>query len=126
MKQIPVGTIITFSCGGGHNDFWQVVKSTPKSVTVRKIEEKIVNRSIKHQTCDILPVKNKFLPPEIEDKYVKGFKAGKSIFRKVDGNTKVLKVVEDIHFASGIRIGTLLRAQGWSVWNGKQKEQYCS
>ncbi len=122
--KIEVGTILVHSIGFGCDKFWQVISSTPKSIKARKLEHKVVNRNIKQQTCDYLPIPNKFEPPEIADKYVKKLKNGKPGFKKVDQNTITLKVVQDEKDKNSIRIGPMKRLMWWNIWDGKQRNQW--
>jgi len=122
--KIPKGTILVYSIGSGCNELWQVIDSTPKFVRARQIKYKIVNRSIKRQTFDKLPIKDAFLPPEMDDKYLGGFKAGKPRFKKVDKNLILLKVVPDPYDKSGIKIGPSKRLMWWTIWQGNPLDQY--
>lgn len=125
MKKIFVGTILVHSLGCGYNDFWQAVSITPKSVTVRRIESKSINRSVKYQTCDVVPIKDRFFPPEQVLKYLRGYKAGNPKYKYVDGNRVTLKVVEDAKEPDGFRIGPSKRLNWWHIWEGDPKNQYC-
>ena len=122
--KIPKGTILVYSIGSGCDELWQVIDSTPKFVKARAIKEKIVNRSIKRQTFDILPIKDAFLPPEMESKYIGGYKEGKPRFKEVDKNLILLKVVPDANRKSGLRIGPIKRLIWWTIWQNKALNQY--
>jgi len=123
---IPISTIIVHSIGCGCDDFWQVIESSNKYVIARKIEDKAINVNVKRQTCDYVPVKDKFLPPKIDSKYVGGYKEGKSRFKKIDIYLIKLKVVPDSSKKSGFRVGTTKRMIWWSIWQGKPLNQWCS
>lgn len=110
--------ILVHSIGCGCDEFWQVVKTTPKTVTARRIEYGIVKQSVKHQSMEIAPVKDKFVPPSIEHKYIGGYRDGKSKFKKADGNTIKLRIAEDGH------IGPIVRMEWWRKWDGKSLNQY--
>lgn len=126
MKKISIGTILVHSLGCGYDDFWQAVSITPKSVTVRRIESKHINRSVKYQTCDVVPIKDRFFPPEqvLKLKVIGRAKDGDFIYKEVDGNTITLKVVEDVNGTDGIRIGPSKRLNWWHVWGGMPRNQY--
>lgn len=98
---IPVGTILNHSIGGGCNSFYQVVKSSAKSVTVRQLQYKVLNRRIKWQTFDKAPKPNCFEPNE-------------SPFR--------LGVKLD-QFGE-LQIGPIKRVMGWSIYDGEPRTQY--
>jgi hypothetical protein len=97
---VKVGDILVHSIGFGHDTFYQIIKRTDKTVRVVKLKEKIVNRSIKFQTCDYLPIK---------DKFVEG-----------DDNSFFTLKLQD----NG-KIGPYKRLDGWWVWDGKKQNQYC-
>lgn len=123
---IPIGTIIVHSIGCGCDEFWQVTQSSNKFIIARKIEDKIINRNIKRQTCDYIPVKNKFMPPKIGHKYLGGYKEGKSRFKEIDENIVKLKVVPDPSRISKFRIGPTQRMIWWYIWQGKPLNQWSS
>ena len=108
------------SSGSGHDSFWQVVETTPKTVVARKLEYKVVSRNIKRQSLEIVPVKDKFLPPEMEKKYIGGYMKGESKFRETDVNTVRLRIADDG------RIGPIMRLDWWSLWEGNKLNQYSS
>ena len=95
--KIENGTIINHSIGCGCNEFFQVVKKTDKTITVKKIRTKIVNRNIKMQTFDYLPHKDNFVPDE---------------------KPKVLRIHDDGS------IGPTKRMMWWGVWDGTPKKQW--
>lgn len=91
------GTILYYAIGCGCTQFWQVKKSTAKSVVVGMLNNKVVNRNLKYQTCDYLPVKDSF---------------------EQDVPDKVLRVAPDG------RIGPLKRLLWWGIWDGKPSPQW--
>lgn len=115
---IEVGSILVHSIGCGCDEFYQVVKATEKTVTARRLEYRIVRGSVKNQCMDILPIKDKFLPPSMSHKYIGGYKAGKSVFKEYDENIVKLRISDDG------RIGPVKRMIWWHVFDGKKKEQY--
>ena len=117
---IEIGTILEYSIGCGCDEFWQVISRTAKTVTVRKIKEKIVNRKVQYQTCDYLPLKDEFYPPDMQPTYIGGYKDGESKFKDKDVNTIKLKLSDDG------RIGPQVRMMWWKVWNGKPQNQWSS
>ena len=113
------GEILVHSIGCGCDSFWQVVEATGKFVVVKRLEEKIINRNVRCQTYDIVPIKNKFCPPKMDSKYLGGYKAGNPKFKEVDKNTLKLKIADDGH------IGPIKRMIWWKKWSGKKQNQYC-
>lgn len=113
---VKIGTILVHSIGFGCDEFWQVVKATEKTITARKLNYKVVNRNIKCQSCDIVPVKNSFAPPNMRFRNSKT-KAG---FVKYDENIITLRVSQDG------KIGPSERLMWWNVWKGKKQNQYSS
>lgn len=100
---IPTGTILVHSIGCGCDQFWQVVKSTPKSVTVRNLESIVAKRNIKAQTCDYTAKKDHFDYPRAEKRLgVKTDRRGEQ------------------------QIGPVKRLMWWSVWDGKSRSQWSS
>ena len=101
VKKPTLGTILVHSIGWGCDIFYQVVAVTPKSVMAKKLDPKVVNRNVQCQTCDYLPVKDRFEKNETsQDHLVK-------LMVKEDG-----------------QIGPIKRCDGWHIWNGKAQEQY--
>lgn len=98
---IPVGTILDHSIGCGCNNFYQVIKSSAKSVTVRKLQEKVLNRDIKRQTFDAAPKPGCFEPDE------KPFRLGVKLDRFGE-----------------LQIGPIKRMMWWSIYSGKPRAQY--
>lgn len=98
---ISVGTILNHSIGSGCNNFYQVVKSSPKSVVVRKLQHKILNHNLKWQTFDKAPKPNCF---EQEEKPIR-------LGIKLD------------RFGE-LQIGPIKRMMGWSVYDNRPRAQY--
>jgi hypothetical protein len=98
---VQVGTILNNSIGCGCNTFYQVVASSPKSVTVRRIESKAINVNVKAQTCDLVPVRDKF---------------------SSDHRPMRLGVKLDRH--GELQIGPIKRMIWWSRWDGKPCNQW--
>lgn len=122
--RVPVGTILNYSIGCGCNQFFQVIEATPKSVKARSLNCRVINRSVKFQTCDYLPIRDSFEPPSMGWKYAgKKNAKGEPICKQVDEKTVVLKVKDSAIEECGFQIGPVKRMMGWSVWDGKQREQ---
>lgn len=100
-KKPTLGTILVHSIGWGHDRFYQVVSVTPKTVVARRLNPQVVNQSTEWQTCDYLPVKNRF----------------------DDGEWTMEKIVRLVVKEDG-QIGPIKRCDGWHIWNGKAQEQY--
>lgn len=124
---IPIGTIIVHSIGCGCDEFWQVTQSSNKFIIARKIEDKIINRNIKRQTCDYIPVKNKFMPYTPTHKFTgKRDAKGNGIYKIVDKNLIKLKLTPNAKEKCSLRIGPLKRLIGWNIWQGKPLNQWSS
>jgi hypothetical protein len=95
-----VGTILNHSIGSGCNQFYQIVRYTAHTITARRIESKAVNVNVKRQTCDYVPVRDKF-----EDK-------------------KPITLRYKVDAGGQLQIGPIKRMIWWSVWDGKPKQQY--
>lgn len=96
---IPLNTILVYSIGSGCDTFYKVIKSTPKRVTVRRLESDVVKRYPESQSCDIRP--------------------SKKFYGEV---TQTLGVKLDRF--ERLQIGPAKRYQGWHVWNKEPLLQY--
>ena len=117
---MKTGEILVHSIGCGCDTFYQVVKATKKFVVAKKLEEKTVRHNVKLQQWDTVPIKDKFSKPNMQHKYLGGYREGKERYKIVDKNTVKLKIADDGH------IGPLKRMIWWNVWDGKRLNQYSS
>jgi len=101
-----VGDIFVHSIGCGHDNFWQVIKSTPKTIRVKLLEYKITKRDIKRQSMEVKPIRDKFVAPT-----------------KYETNEKTLKVVQEY---GKYRVGPIERMVWWSEYKGESLNQYSS
>lgn len=114
-----IGDIIVYSIGGGCDEFWQIIRTTPKTIRVKKLKYKITKHNPKFQTMDIKPIKDDFEKPEMNEKYLGDDEHGNPIFGKpFDTNEKTLKVKKDG------TIGPTIRLCGWWKYKGKALNQY--
>jgi hypothetical protein len=96
---IKVGTILVNSIGCGCDVFYEVIRSTPKTVKVREIHYVVVKCSRKNQTHDIKPIPGAFR----------------------EGGTPL-----SLRIAADGRIGPQKRMIWWRVYDGKPLDQYSS
>lgn len=106
--KIQVGTILDHSIGCGCNEFWQVTQVAENSVVARRIESKAVNVQPRYQTCDYIPVPDKFVKPAHDQDVV------------------VKRLMVKFNKRGELQVGPIKRWIWWNVWNGKPKQQYSS
>lgn len=99
----PIATVLVQSIGSGCHSFHQIIESSPQSVVVREIEQRVVRqargRGNWQRDTDVVPIPGAF---------------------RADSRPQRLRVT-----AEG-RIGPRERMTWWSVWDGKVANCFCS